>query len=241
VIFCLGWYEIIREGTVNTHVKLKLATNETDIEEETKHEHLTTIGFVRGMSEQDQWFLLVVEAWKNSKLPMNEYVRDYLATMLNRFMRRADLFHQLSFFDYCQHLLGIQRVDAPCVQDAADMSLQYVAFFPERGTYRHEPRSIEYSAEIGVGLYRELARQSEGKDDWFSNAYRTMADSFGQAVIVLRSACPRFAVQKSARDALKERGLQFMSDHEATDVVRHVRRFGLMYGAPDTSTKRNIQ
>jgi hypothetical protein len=225
---------------VNVHVQLKIASGENDVHEETKHEHLAAIGFVRGMSEQDQWFLLVAEAWKNSKLPMNEYIRDYLATMLYRFMRRADLFEKLSFFDYCQHLLGVKKVDAPCVQDAADMSLQYVAFFPERGRYRHEPRSIGYSAEIGVGLYRELARQAEGKDDWFSNAYRTMADSFGQAVLVLRSACPRFALRKDAHDSLKERGLQFMSDHQAAEVVRHVSQFALMY-AESNATTRSVQ
>lgn len=71
----------------------------------------------------------MADAWQKSGLPISEMVRDYLTTMLHRFMTRADLLEQLSVFDFVSYLLGVRKVDSVCVQDVADMSLQYVAFF----------------------------------------------------------------------------------------------------------------
>lgn len=189
------------------------------------HKH----GFVRGVSELDQWYLLVNESWKSAGLPMNETVRDYLVAMLNRFIGRTQLFEQLSAFGYFEHLFNLQRLDPSLVQDVADMSLQYVAYFPEQSNHRHQPRSIEHSSQIGVELYNQLAREATGKDDWYSLAYRAMAVSFGQAVIVLRSVCPRFMHKRQIYRASLDEAVEILTDQAATQIVKTTDQMGQMF------------
>jgi hypothetical protein len=102
-----------------------------DLREELKYDNLNKRGFVRGVTALDQWHFLVSEAWAKSRLPENTFVRDYLVTMLNRFSTRVDLFNELAAFEFCEYVLGVRKVDDHCIQDIADISLQYVAFFPE--------------------------------------------------------------------------------------------------------------
>ena len=190
---------------MEANVQVVLAGGEADIAEEAQFAYLNTLGFVRTITAQEQWYVLVNDAYHAAKLPINEPGRDYLGFMLHRYMKRIDFYEKLTAFDYAQYLLGAFEVDAACRQEVADLSLQYVVFFPERSVHRHEPRSLAYSADLGVSLYHDLAREAEGKDDWFSRAYQEMAKSFGQATMVLRSVCPRFvhrrAVEKEAREA----------------------------------------
>lgn len=126
---------------MEANVQVVLAGGEADIAEEAQFAYLNTLGFVRTITAQEQWYVLVNDAYHAAKLPINEPVRDYLGFMLHRYM----------------------------------------------------------------SLYHDLARDTQGKDDWFSRAYQEMAKSFGQATMVLRSVCPRFvhrrAVEKEAREA----------------------------------------
>jgi len=222
-------------------VTLVTATDERDINRENQYRQLNAQGFVRGDTALDQWHLLVAEAWRTSMIPENELVHDYLVVMLHRFMSRANLFELLSVFDYCLHVLGTRKLDAPCVQEVADMSLQYVAFFPERSAHRHEPRSLEYSSEIGVSLYQQLAKESKGKDDWFSHAYEAMAESFGQAAMVLRSACPRFVHKTIIAREQYAQAHHIPTDFEARSIADTATNFGLMFceGESGPSTKNN--
>ena len=109
------------------------AYTERDVEVEDRYKHLRTSGFVQGVTAMDQWFLLVDEAWQRTRLPMNELIRDYLTTMLDRFTNRVDLLDQLALFEFVPYLLGERRIDSVSRQDVADMSLQYVAFFRDAG------------------------------------------------------------------------------------------------------------
>lgn len=203
--------------------------SDIDVRLESKFPHLRSSGFVRGVTAMDQWFILVGDAWKESRLPMNELMRDYLTTMLDRFTRRADLIEQLSVFDFVPYLLGLRRIDSVCVQDVADMSLQYVAFFPGRSGYRHEPRSLEYTASIGETLYRQLSRETEGKDDWFSCAYAEMGKAFGQAVMVLRAMNPAFGYQRTIAAEAKKKDFLFPTNTEVGDVRKIFNHVDGMY------------
>jgi len=211
--------------------KLVISAKQDDVEKEACFQTLNEKGFVRADSPEHQWYLLLNEACASSGVYVDNVVKDYLATMLNRFVGRVDLFEQLSAFDFYRHVLGLTRVDSVCVQDIADISLQYVAFFPERSCNRHEPRSLEYVANVGTSLYRGLAKSSEGKDDWFSGAFKLMAKSFGSAVIVLRSACPRFIQQqKVLREKLhSEEVFNFPTFPEMAKLAPAIRNFDHMY------------
>lgn len=210
---------------------LLVSAEETDVFEELRTPHLNRLGFVRGPTPEAQWHLLLCEAWHKSNFPVNESVRDYLAFMLLRFSKRPQIFEELSAFRFFEFVLGIQGVDATSMQDVADISLLYVAFFPERSTHRREPRSLRYSAEIGTTLYERLARDAEGKDDWFSKAYREMKSSFGLAVLVLRSAIPRFVAKESIAEAERYRGsLLALSDLDATRQKGIEAKFASMHG-----------
>lgn len=210
-------------------VTIASASDDRDVATECKYRQLRELGFVRGVTAMDQWFILVGDAWQRTNLPMNTTVRDYLTCMLERFTRRADLMQQLSVFDFVPYLLGMRKVDSLCVQDVADMSLQYVAFFPGRSSYRHEMRSLEYSASIGVTLYRQLSSEADGKDDWFSHAYIEMAKTFGQAVMVLRAMNPMFGFQPAIDEAAKKRALSFPTDADDSDIRRTWKQFDGMY------------
>ncbi|MDO8523621.1 MAG: hypothetical protein Q7R74_00150 [bacterium] len=211
-----------------------ILAKESEVEKEARFETLNGRGFIRGDTPQHQWYLLVTEACEAASITVDEVVRDYLAVMLNRFMGRAEFFEQLAAFDFYQHALGIAKIDSPCVQDVADISLQYVAFFPERSQARHQPRSLEYVANVGTSLYQELARSSVGKDDWFSDAFRSMAKSFGRAVMVLRSTCPRFALQREmANEGVRRDGVPFHSLSEMIRLAPALNNFNRMYFQPE--------
>ncbi len=216
---------------METTESIVIATEPNDVKVEVRLENLNKKGFVRAPTAKSQWHVLVNEAWQTSRLPVDEVMKGYLVTMLERFMTRARLLEELEAFDYCQHIFGVKSLDAPCIQDAADMSLQYVAFFPERSRYRHSPRSVEYVANIGVALYQELARASEGKDDCISIAYRPMANYFGRAVMVLRSAVPPLQ-SKPVRELLRN-GLHIPSALEAEEKARTIGEFHQMYFEQD--------
>lgn len=222
-------------------VTIVTATSQEEIDKELEFRELNAKGFVRGVNAQDQWFILVNDAWAATKFPVNETIKAYLVQMLLRFMGRTNLFEQLSIFDYNQFILGTQEFDPEGVQDIADISLQYVAYFPERSRYRHEPRSLEYSSKIGVGLYQWLSEKSEGKDDWFSCAYREMASSFALAVMVLRSVCPRFALKRTVTKELHDSRLRFPTDKQARDIMRGIADFDSMHlkGAMVHSTRKH--
>ncbi len=224
-------------------LKIVSVSDPREVQVESRFECLRSNGFVRAETAMDQWFILVNDAWKESHLPMNEVVRDYLTVMLNRFVGRADLLEQLAEFDHIAYLLGSRKIDSVCSQDVADMSLQYVAFFSERSRYRHEPRSLEYSSEIGVSLYQQLSYDTEGKDDWFSRAYSEMGKAFGQAVMVLRSINPAFQYQHViATETGKKGGLLFRTDNEAARAKRTEQIIDGMYLEPQppfSGLKRN--
>ena len=158
-----------------------------DVKAEKNFSCLNKKGFVRTLSATEQWILLVNDAWAYTGFPENELVRDYLSLMLERYMTRADLYQTLSDFNYVQHLLRGDNIDPDCMQEVADISLQYVSFVPGRSVNRHQPRSLKYSHQFGEGLYGNLSDKMEGKDDWFSKAYREMSNHFGLAAIILRS------------------------------------------------------
>lgn len=211
-------------------IPVVVAADPQDVEREARFGTLNERGFVRGETAQHQWYLLVTEACAASRVPVDETVRDYLAVMLNRFTGRAELLEQLASFDFYQHVFGTARIDSSCAQDIADISLQYVAFFPERSRDRHQPRSLEYVANVGTSLYQELAKSSEGKDDWFSHAFRSMATSFGRAVMVLRSTCPRFALRQGhVPEGPWKDAARFLSLSEVTKLAPALEKFNLMY------------
>jgi hypothetical protein len=208
--------------------KLTFAVADTigSIHKEHQYRKLESLGFVRGMTAMDQWFLLVNEAWHKTKLPLNERLRDYLVVMLNHHMTNSALLERLSAFRYLEHLLGLQKVDGPSTQEVADMCLQCVSFFPERATARHEMKSYDHVVEIGVSLYRELAKRSEGKDDWYSLTFRSIADSFGKAVVVLRSACPAVIGSAVRSGGLWRKGEVMLTDVEAQRIAQVMDQLG---------------
>lgn len=217
--------------------KLVIATKPQDVEEETRYGTLNTNGFVRGETAGYQWYLLVNEACANANVPIDEMVKDYLATMLYRFMTRTELFDQLAAFDFYQYAFGTAKIDSTCVQDIADISLQYVAFFPERSYNRHQPRSMEYVANIGTDLYRGLAKSSEKKDDWFSSVFKLMATSFGSAVMVLRSTLPRFALQRALRqEKFHGEAMRFPTISEVMKLGPALNTFNRMYFQSENAT-----
>ncbi len=197
--------------------KLALATGvgSDPVGQERRYQTLRTIGFVRGVTAEDQWYLLVNEAWNKTRLPQNELVHAYLVTMLHRYMTNVDLLDRLSAFSYAEHLLGKRKVDDLSVQEVADMCLQCAAFFPTRSTARHEMKSYRYVVDVGMSLYRQLARQSVGKDDWYSLAFQAVADSFGQAIMVLRSACPKVVFRATQYSGWKSRSVETPTDLQA--------------------------
>ncbi len=188
---------------------------------------LNELGFVRGTTAQEQFFLLMNDAWQKTGLPMNQTLRDYLAVMLNRFATRRDLLEQLAGFEFCSYLIGQKAVAPETMHDLADISLQYVSFFPGMSEGRHQMRSLAYSTEIGESLYAELASRAAKKDDWFSEAWRLMAKSFGQAVIVLRSAFPQYTFPRNATS--HSSGQVAQTDMQTTKQLDQWKMFDQMF------------
>lgn len=216
-------------------VQIARADDFRDVRAEKEFPFLNRNGFVRGVSPMDQWLLLVNETWAKLRYPMNEPVRDYITCMLERFMTRVNLLEQLTTFEYVPFLIGEKRIDDACIQDVADMSLQYVALFPECSDYRHEMRSVDYVAVMGETLYGVLSRKSEKKNDWFSNAYRAMAKDFALAVMVLSAMNSHMQSRRGNTHPV------FMSDVQAKNMVGQAELFCKMYleDAQVTSHTRN--
>ncbi len=208
-----------------------LPHTEEDVQSETVLAQLNTLGFVRASTPQEQFLILMDDAWQKTKLPMNLTLRDYLAVMLNRFLGRCDLLDQLAGFEYSSYLIGRKSIDPATMHDLADISLQYVAFFPGMSQRRHQMRSLEYSTQIGESLYMCLAKDSAKKDDWFSEAWQLMATSFGLAVIVLRSAFPPYSFVNNA-DPSYSSGQVIPTDWEATRKLHQWKMFEQMFFLP---------
>ncbi len=168
-----------------------VAKSDYDVQNENSFHRLNQLGFVRGVTPLDQWYLLVNEGWKKTNFPMNEFVRDYLVTMLHRYSAHTNLLQDLSAFNHMAYMFGIFAFEKGVAQDVADKCLQCAAFFPEMSNHRHEMKSHGYIIDIGQSLYGDLSREAEGKDDWFSTAYKAMSQTFVQAMLILRSTCPR--------------------------------------------------
>lgn len=199
------------------------------LRKELEFERLNALGFVRGSTSQEQFFLLMNSAWEKTGLPMNQTQRDYLAVMINRFVGRHDLFDQLDGFEFCSYLLGLAEVDERMLHDLADISLLSVAFFPDMSKRRHHMRSLTYSAQLGESLYTRLAKDSAKKDDWFSEAWKLMAKSFGQAVMVLRSAFPQYGFVHKQMTAPPGSNEPMLTDVDATRKLRHWTELYQMY------------
>lgn len=203
---------------MNTKVSIALAESDYDITVEKKFSELNARGFVRGVTELDQWHLLVNEGWKKTCFPMNEEMRDYLVTMLHRYSRYTNLLKDLSAFNHMAYMFGIHEFETGVAEDVADKCLQCAAFFPEMSTHRHEMKSHEYIIEIGRSLYGDLSRESSGKDDWFSKAYKAMSQSFVQAMLILRSTCPRMMSMLNVKNS----GHLLNTDAQAGEIGRTI-------------------
>jgi hypothetical protein len=172
---------------IRTQVSIVPENSFEEVNEENQFSNLNDLGFVTPDTASEQWISLVNDAWMTTDLPENELVRDYLSFMLERYMTRNDLYQTLAAFNYIQHLLQGDNIDPCCMQEVADISLQYVSFVPGRSRHRNEPRSLKYSYELGSDLFAILANANEDKDDWLSLAYQEMSDNFDIATKVLRS------------------------------------------------------
>lgn len=209
---------------------------------EMSFQRLNALGFVRGATSLDQCYLLVNDGWEKTRFPKNDMVRDYLVTMLHRYLTHTKLFEQISAFSYVKHLLGKQKVDAPCVHDVADMCLQCAAFFPEMSTRRHEMKSHQYIIDIGISLYGQLARSSEGKDDWYSRSFKSMAESFMQAVLILRSTCPRLVQKQTEYEGIRKEAAVMLTDAQAQKVARTAAELEqLFFETHSFATSRQLQ
>lgn len=131
--------------------------------------------------ESGQWKRVVCEAWQRSAVPEHLGVQQYLVEMFERSVIATDMFQKLAEFNYYTYALHDECNDLSCIQEVADASLQYVAFFPGRSAYRHEPRSLRYTADIGKSLYRDLGEETRQR------IFLEMAHHFATVVMILRS------------------------------------------------------
>lgn len=207
-----------------------------DVAAEEQFQELNSLGFVRGATPMDQWHLLVSEKCSHIQIPISDHIRDYVTCMLVRFTSRTNLLDELAGFEFVPFLIGAKRVDADCIQDIADISLQYVALFPEQSKYRHQMRSVHYVAEMGEMLYRTLALKADGKKSWFSDAYRELAKSFGSAVMLLRGLRP-----PSTREQVERLEAEFalIHDDDATMMGRNAMHLSELYLKTETAVGSN--
>ncbi len=213
-------------------VHIALASDFRDVSAEEQFHQLNSLGFVRGDTSMDQWHLLVSETCKHLHIPISDHIRDYITCMLDRFTSRTNLLDELAAFEFIPFLIGKKRVDTACIQDIADMSLQYVALFPERSKYRHQMRSVHYVASMGEMFYRTLAKKAGNKEGWFNDAYREMANSFGSAVLLLRGLRPHTC---EVRISIAEAELSLIHDNEATLMARNAVELSNMYLQSETA------
>lgn len=185
------------------------------IKEEERFLELNKLGFVRAENADDQWRLLVNEAWQKSKLPENEIIANYLSKMLHDYMNDETLYHRLAQFNFAMYLLKAEAIDERCVKDVADISLQYLAFVPDRHLDRRETRSLSYSAWLCESFYKHLAMVTHGQNSWESKAYQELSKSYGLAVMVLRSVKRPFNQIDTKAD-----GSCFPDDKQAAEVAK---------------------
>jgi hypothetical protein len=217
-------------------VHIALAHDFNDVAAEQQFRELNSRGFVRGATPINQWYLLVSETCKHLHIPISNHVRDYVTCMLDRFTSRTNLLDELAGFEFIPFLIGEKRVSTACIQDIADMSLQYVALFPEQNTYRHQMRSVHYVASMGEMFYQTLAKKAENKEGWFNDAYREMAKSFGSAVLLLRGLRPP-TTQTHINQAEAEH--VFIHDDDAAKVARNAVELSELYLKNESSETLN--
>ena len=187
-------------------------------------------GFVRAESAMGQWLLLMNEAWKKSKLPMNETVRDYLALMLDRFIVKTDIFDILIGFNYYMMVFGGAGVTRnESLRELADIALLHASIFAERTNYRHYARSHRETIELGVAMYRRLHLLNEKGDDWWARAYKEMSENFFSATMVLRHIGPMPFVDPEKIRKECENAKRLPTEEEAAQMKKAARAFQEKY------------
>lgn len=225
-----------------TRMTVVVAESDYAVTLESSFKELNSRGFVRGATSLDQCYLLVNEGWEKTRFPKNEMVRDYLVTMLHRYLTHTRLFEQVSAFNYLAYFFGKQEIDSPCVNEVADMCLQCAAFFPNMSEYRHEMKSHQYIIEVGTSLYGQLARASTGKDDWYSRAFQHMSEFFIQAMLILRSTCPRLVQKAEVYTGVKRGATPFLTNAETEKISKTVYELERLFLESHTvTTSRQIQ
>jgi hypothetical protein len=198
-------------------IEIVVASGMSEVKKEGQFQYLNEVGFRRTVSAGEQWLLLVNDAWKATNIPPNTIIRDYLAFMLGRYLLRNDLYERLAEFNFFYQLLEKGRIDPAHMQEFAEISLMYVSFVPGRSSSRREPRKLKYTSELGESLFQQLSLDFEGEDDWFSVAFKEMAQFYGRAVMVLRSVkAPHFRRNVS----VLEEALMVPSDREAQALAQ---------------------
>ncbi|MCF7815559.1 MAG: hypothetical protein K9M10_02245 [Candidatus Pacebacteria bacterium] len=194
---------------------------------------LNSIRFVRASTDKEQWWLLINDGWAETMFPMNEYVRDYIVMMLWRWTSKPYLLEHLSAFNYLEYILGGRSVDAPCINDVADICLQCAAFFPERSNYRHEMKKYHYVVNMGMTLFKQLAFESGKKDDCDSKALRLMSEHFCLAMLVIRSTCPKFLLKEKSYPSALGEGQVMLRTNEANEMKKRIKELGSLYSKPE--------
>ena len=207
--------------------------NSGDVKLESTFEKLNGSGLVRATDAVDQWYILIDQGWKNTNIPKNELVLTYLAIMLHRFSTRTALFEQFKSFNYAEFVLNEKKkIDSSCWRDIADMCLQFVALFPKYGSYRHEMRSYEYVAELGVTMYKKLAASSKRNEDVSNKVFPLMVNYFGLAIMVLRESCPGLVCENTGLSSMERDAVIIPSDHDAMELERVRREMEGMFCEP---------
>ncbi len=63
-------------------ISIAIVESETAVQKESQFSELNKLGFVRVENAEDQWQILINEAWGKSKLPRNDTIAIYLSKML---------------------------------------------------------------------------------------------------------------------------------------------------------------
>ncbi len=204
-------------------IHIVAAHNMSDILDESEHTYLRKRGFIRTHSAEEQWLLMVRDAWNKSGLPANDIINTYISYMLYRFMGRTDLVQCLkSLGQYC-YALSIDMVDEQCLQDVADMNLIYVSLFSDVESRRREHRSLGYLTDLGEGMFKTLADMSESKNHCDTEAFKEISNGFGTTVMVLRSVnlpLNAKAIVRDPRLLMSEREAQ----HAAQQMLLHLKQ-----------------
>ena len=165
----------------------------SEVNEDNKFPVLDETGFIVTQKEsedidvpQGPWLLLVDDAWRRTKWPMNEMIRNYISFILSRYSLQVDLYEKLVAFNYIQYFVLGKKIGYDMMQEIADICFQYVSFVPRRSLSRREFRSLKYSTELGQSLYDQLVENHEGENNFFSSAHREMSENYDMAVSIMR-------------------------------------------------------